>query len=149
MDCRGCSWYCCISVSGSSCSNLLDDKMRDGNNERFEWPETITCHCKTSGNKSLLLVECRRHTISESTPTKENASPNAHLKFDSNFIFGDGVLVHMDPDKDVSFHCKFETLCLCSLIELIVMSKQPFHWFDHFAAWICLPRGKVLCRCGI
>lgn len=115
-----------MNVSGGS-SNLLDDKMRDGNNERFEWPETITCHCKTSGNKSLLPVECRCHTISESTPTKENASPNTHLRLDSNFIFRDGVLVHMDPDKDVSFHCKFETLCLCSLIELIVMSKQPFH----------------------
>ncbi|CAL9018081.1 unnamed protein product [Prunus brigantina] len=52
-------------------NNSLDDKLRDGNSERFEWLEIITCHCQTSGNKSLLPVECKCHTISDSTITNK------------------------------------------------------------------------------
>ncbi|KAM7250767.1 hypothetical protein ACFE04_022650 [Oxalis oulophora] len=42
------------------------------------------------------------------------------------FVFSDGVLVPSDSKKDVPFHCKFKTLCLCSLLESIVMKKKPF-----------------------
>ncbi|KAM1646291.1 hypothetical protein ACFXTN_007339 [Malus domestica] len=108
-------------VGSGGFSNSPDNKMRDRNSEEFKWPEAVTCHCKNSGTKSLLPVECKCHTISEDT------SLNTHRRFDPKFIFRDGVLIHMDPDKDVSFHCKFETLCLCSLIELILMAEQPFH----------------------
>lgn len=115
-----------IHVSGGF-SKSFDDKRRDRNNEIFDWPESGTCDCNISRNKILSPAECRCHTSSESFTRKANASANTHLRFGSKFVFRDGVLVHMDPEKDVSFHCKFETLCLCSLIELIVMTKPPFH----------------------
>ncbi|KAK9907858.1 hypothetical protein M0R45_000045 [Rubus argutus] len=115
-----------IHVSGGF-SKSFDDKRRRRNNEIFDWPESGACDCNISRNKILSPAECRCHTSSESFTQKANASANTHLRFGSKFVFRDGVLVRMDPEKDVSFHCKFETLCLCSLIELIVMTKPPFH----------------------
>ncbi|XP_030480637.2 uncharacterized protein LOC115697685 [Cannabis sativa] len=77
-----------------------------------------TCSCNDLENKSYapLPRECGCH------------NPPTELTSEHNFIFRDGVLVPtMDPSKDVSFHCKFETLCLCSLVEIIAMTKhQPF-----------------------
>ncbi|KAM5586143.1 hypothetical protein ABKV19_005176 [Rosa sericea] len=115
-----------IHVSGGF-SNSFDDKRRHRNTETYEWPESGTCDCNISENKILSPAECRCHTSRESFTQKANASANTHLRFGSKFVFRDGLLVRMHPDKDVSFHCKFETLCLCSLIELIVMTKSPFH----------------------
>lgn len=113
-----------IHVSGGF-SNSFDDNRRHINIS--EWPESGTCDCKISGNKFLSPAECRCHKSRESFTRKGNASANIHLRLGSKFVFRDGVLVHMHPDKDVSYHCKFETLCLCSLIELIVLTKPPLH----------------------
>lgn len=112
-----------VYVTGSF-SNPVDENLR--HEKLFECPELKTCRCKELGNGIVAPLECSCHSISHSLTTKANTMPSAELRFDLNFFFRDGVLVHMDPDKDVSFHCKFETLCLCSLIELIVMTKQPF-----------------------
>nr|XP_011462057.1 PREDICTED: uncharacterized protein LOC105350813 [Fragaria vesca subsp. vesca] len=113
-----------IHVSGGF-SNSFDDNRRHRNIS--VWPGSGTCDCKISGNKILSPAECRCHTSRESFTRKGNASANTHLRLGSKFVFRDGVLVHMHPDKDVSYHCKFETLCLCSLIELIVLTKPPLH----------------------
>lgn len=83
-----------------------------------------TCSPKNR-DRVFVAAECvshstRQHTA-ESTDTALNES-KLHLKC----VFRDGVLVQIDPDKEVSLHCKFETLCLCSFIELIVMRKHPF-----------------------
>ncbi|XP_050369450.1 uncharacterized protein LOC126787623 [Argentina anserina] len=115
-----------IQVSGGF-SNSCDKKRRHRNTETSELPESGTCHCNISGNKILSPVECICHPSKESFTRKANAPANSHLRFGSKFVFRDGVLVHMHLDKDVSYHCKFETLCLCSLIQLIVMTKPPFH----------------------
>lgn len=105
-------------------SNSFDGKLKD--RKCIECPEMINCHCKSSGDGVLVPVECSCHSRSQSVTAKANTSPNNELGLDSKFLFRDGVLVNVDPDKDVSFHCKFEALCLCSLIELMVMTKQPF-----------------------
>lgn len=104
----------------NSCDESLKGKMY------VECPEIGTCHCKRSGNRVVMPLECSCHNISQSCTLQQNASRNSRRMLDSKFLFRDGVLVHVDPDKDVSFHCKYETLCLCSLIEFIAMTKQPF-----------------------
>lgn len=111
-----------VYITGDSSNPVVED-LRHSN---FECSEIKTCHCKKLGNGIVAPLECSCHSISHSLTTKANTSPSPELRFDLKFFFRDGVLVHIDPDKDVSFHCKFETLCLCSLIELIVMTKQPF-----------------------
>ncbi|KAF3442464.1 hypothetical protein FNV43_RR16380 [Rhamnella rubrinervis] len=104
-------------------SNPVVENLRHSN---FNCSELKTCDCKKLGNGIVAPLECSCHSISHSLTTKANTSPSPELRFDLKFLFRDGVLVHIDPGKDVSFHCKFETLCLCSLIELIVMTKRPF-----------------------
>lgn len=108
-------------------SNPVNENLRHGNEEKlYECPELKTCLCKNLGNDTFVPVECSCHSLCHSLTTEANTSPSTELRFDLKFFFRDGVLVHIDPDRDVSFHCKFETLCLCSLIELIVMTKKPF-----------------------
>ncbi|XP_020203639.1 uncharacterized protein LOC109789156 [Cajanus cajan] len=85
-----------------------------------------TCNPGNQG-KDVVPVECHSHSASQhATATKDTALNEESPKLDLKFVFRDGVLVHMDPDKDVSLHCKFENLCLCSLRELILMTKRPF-----------------------
>uniref|UniRef100_A0A5B6YIA8 PHD-type domain-containing protein n=1 Tax=Davidia involucrata TaxID=16924 RepID=A0A5B6YIA8_DAVIN len=91
----------------------------------FEHQEMGTCQCKSSGNGLIMPMECSCHSRSKGATAKANLSRNPQHGLDSKFIYRDGVLAPLDSDKDVSFHCKFETLCLCSLIEWIVMTKRP------------------------
>lgn len=79
-----------------------------------------TCNAENQ-DKDLVPVECISHSASEHATAIEDGALN-----DLKFVFRDGVLVHMDPDKDVSVHCKFQNLSLCSLRELIIMTKRPF-----------------------
>ena len=107
-------------------SNPSDGETRLGKDEKmFECPELITCNCNNQGNEIFVPRECSCHSVSQSLTTKAPTSPNTELKLELKFIFRDGVLVPMDPDKDVRFHCKFEKLCLCSLVEMIAMTRQP------------------------
>lgn len=66
-------------------------------------------------NKLLVPMECSCHDIA----AEGRIQPSVDLKY----IYKDGVLTSIDHDEDVSFHCKFENLCLCSLIELIVKQQ--------------------------
>ncbi|MED6114747.1 hypothetical protein PIB30_083498 [Stylosanthes scabra] len=77
-------------------------------------------------DKDFVAAECVTHSTSEDAAATKDEVMNEPLKLDLKFIFKEGVLVPMNTDKDVSLHCKFETLCLCSVRELIVMTKSPF-----------------------
>lgn len=111
------------NYAAESFGNLFDKKMRQENHGKLsECQEMSICQCKNSGNRLVMPIECSCHSLNKSLSAKANPSRQLDLKF----IYRDGVLVPIDLDKDVSFHCKFETLCLCSLIEWIVMTKQPF-----------------------
>ncbi|KAE9585175.1 hypothetical protein Lal_00018329 [Lupinus albus] len=84
-----------------------------------------TCYPLNQG-KDIVPVECVSHSTSQGATGSKNELLNESLKLDLKFIFRDGVLMLMDPDKDVPLHCKFENLCLCSVRELIEMMKHPF-----------------------
>lgn len=88
-------------------------------------------HCKCQKSQSsdmpdhkspdkLLMTNCDCHTTS-----KERFS-HISQELDSRFVFKDGVLANLDTGTDVSYHCKYEKLCLCFLIEWLVTSKEHF-----------------------
>lgn len=82
----------------------------------FGGQEVRNCECEGSGNRADTGIECGCHS--------ENSSSVNGV--DTELIYKNGVVAMVDPETDVSFHCKFQTLCLCSLIEYIVMTmKQP------------------------
>lgn len=111
------------SYAAEGIGNLFDQKTRQENQGNYsERHEMSICQCKNSGDRLVMPIECSCHSVNKSLSAKANPSRQLDLKF----IYRDGVLVPIDLDKDVSFHCKFETLCLCSLIEWIVMTKQLF-----------------------
>ncbi|XP_059283460.1 uncharacterized protein LOC132037042 [Lycium ferocissimum] len=100
-------------------STLLDEKrVREG---YMEYKETNLCECRNLGNRLIKLRECNCHLKSSVQTDKRKSSQ----KLPQEFIFRDGVLTNLDK-KDVSTHCKFETLCLCSLVEWIVTRREPF-----------------------
>lgn len=82
-----------------------------------------TCNAENQGKD--VPAECVSHSASHNASVSEDCVTNEPVKLDLKFVFRDGVLVPMDPPKDVPLHCKFEKLCLCSLIELIVKTKGP------------------------
>lgn len=101
-------------------SNKFDENLRNENPRKLSHrPEWSTCQCESSENSLVIPKECSCHSVG-------NTSANIQFGFDPKFVYRDGVLVPIDSGKEVSFHCKFDTLCLCSLIESILMTKQPF-----------------------
>ncbi|CAK7323949.1 unnamed protein product [Dovyalis caffra] len=98
----------------------------DGSSDRNDCPEMRSCHCKSAGNSSFVPTECSCHSVAESVTAKSSYSPDSQLGLDPKFIFRDGILVPVDTTKDVSFHCKYETLCLCPLVKSVASMKQPF-----------------------
>lgn len=112
------------SVSANLHSAVFRAENPKHNNYKkmFDVRETGICQCKNYGNGLILPMECTCHSRSRSVTPQPN---DLQSRLNSEFIYRDGVLSDLDPEKDVSFHCKFETLCLCSLIEWLVMTKQP------------------------
>ncbi|KAB5534842.1 hypothetical protein DKX38_017928 [Salix brachista] len=99
----------------------------DRNPERYDdIPELHSCQCKSSGDSSVVPTECGCHSMFESVNVKASHSPGSQLGLDPKFIFRDGILVPVDTTEDVSFHCKYKTLCLCSLVKSVAMMKQSF-----------------------
>jgi hypothetical protein len=99
----------------------------DRNPERYDgFSELHSCQCKSSEDSSIVPTECGCHSVFESVTVKASHSPGSQFGLDPKFIFRDGILVLVDTTEDVSFHCKYETLCLCSLVKSVAMMKQPF-----------------------
>ncbi|XP_027342478.1 uncharacterized protein LOC113855167 [Abrus precatorius] len=85
-----------------------------------------TCPPGNPGKKVVVPADCVSHSASQHATAIKDMVLNETPKLDLKFVFKDGVLFHIDPEKDLPRHCKFENLCLCSLRELIVMTKRPF-----------------------
>lgn len=104
----------------------FDKNTGHGNHGKlFEHQEFGACECKTSESRLFMPMKCSCHITGESLTVRDNSSK--HPQLDTQLIYRDGVLAPIDLGKDVSFHCKFETLCLCSLIEWVTMTKQPLN----------------------
>lgn len=120
----------CVAENSSA---LVDEKRRCHTiGKLFGDREMDACECQGSEDGTMVPKECRCHSSSKNgeTSRRVNSSLNARKGFDLEFICRNGVLSPADTDKNVSFHCKFETLCLCSFIECIAMTKRPSDWCD-------------------
>ncbi|KAL3849214.1 hypothetical protein ACJIZ3_011096 [Penstemon smallii] len=115
------SAVCKLSQTGS----LMTDKLRDGNSKYRNYFDCKK-NCRECRSSEKLIVECDCHTTSKNTTRKEKDSQVSLGLDESRFIFRDGVLADLDTGIDVSYHCRFEKLCLCSLMEWLVNSKEPF-----------------------
>ncbi|GAB4846497.1 hypothetical protein Ancab_025502 [Ancistrocladus abbreviatus] len=92
--------------------------------EMVESQKMDTSQCKIPNSNLIRALECTCHSRKRIS-SEENSSPCCELGFNSQFIYRDGVLVPANPEKDVTFHCKYETLCLSTLRELIAITRQP------------------------
>ncbi|KAK9152881.1 hypothetical protein Sjap_000361 [Stephania japonica] len=122
--------YC---VSGTVAnSELVDKKLEVESNGQFcACPDvghvqlSETSSQSRSSGELLTPVGCSYHQKSKSVKEKINDCTDQQFGLGLNFLFRDSVLIPSDPDKDVLFHCKFESLCLRPLIERILVMKQP------------------------
>ncbi|KAK4420388.1 Tat-binding7 [Sesamum alatum] len=104
-----------IREEGGDCRKYCD--CRDF--QRTDMPE-----CKNADN--FLITECGCHAATSKKSTSKEKLPGISRGLDLRFVFKDGVLATLDTGTDVSYHCKFKKLCLCFLIEWLVMSKKSF-----------------------
>ncbi|KAL4384521.1 hypothetical protein GQ457_15G027310 [Hibiscus cannabinus] len=106
-----------VYAAGRS-SNIFDENLGNENHGKLSnRPEWSRCRCKSSEDSLVIPTQCSCHTV-------DTSSPSIQAGLDLEFVYRDGVMVPVDSSKEVSFHCKFDTLCLCSLIESLSMTKQ-------------------------
>lgn len=86
--------------------------------------ETTLPDCESLEPK--LMMNCGCHAKSEKVTRTDHSWISSGLNF--SFALKDGVLANLDEGMAASYHCKFEKLCLCFLVEWLVRSKaiEPF-----------------------
>ncbi|KNA24905.1 hypothetical protein SOVF_010900 [Spinacia oleracea] len=110
------NWYATEGCSSSENGGL---RLR-----KLESQEINGCPCESSVNKPVLLQECVCHSGKDFSKEVDVSLYN-QPELNMTYIFRDGVLVSANSGEESSFHCEFECLCLSSLIELILGTKQP------------------------
>ncbi|KAI3939627.1 hypothetical protein MKX01_038582 [Papaver californicum] len=102
---------------------LIHEKEKKGNNWTVE--DVHEAVSSFPGNGVVLPMECSCHIESKTVTAKTDKCINSQLQLGLRFFFRNNVLIPLDSDKDVLFHCKVENLCLSSLTELVLKIKQP------------------------
>ncbi|KAL2944458.1 Elongation factor Ts [Bienertia sinuspersici] len=116
------------ALSSSLCSNIRSILTTEGcsssENRRLR-SRKLECRCESSKNKSENAMECVCHSGNDLSGEAGLSSVN-QSESNLTYIFKDGVLIAAQSDKDSLFHCKYDTLCLCSLITLIGKHQPAF-----------------------
>ncbi|ESQ48465.1 hypothetical protein EUTSA_v100198800mg, partial [Eutrema salsugineum] len=95
--------------------------------ERDECSEKEACSCKSLPGNFLASVECCGHSAEEHRSLEEaNTYPSPKTWLEPLFVFKDGILVPVSSEDDRALHCKYDSFCLGSLIELIATEMKPF-----------------------
>lgn len=95
--------------------------------EHEECPEKEACSCKSLPGNFLASVECCSHSAQEQGSLDEaNTYPTPKTWLEPVFVFRDGILVPVSAEDDRALHCKYDSFCLGSLIELIATEMKPF-----------------------
>ncbi|CAN6810720.1 unnamed protein product [Brassica oleracea] len=111
-----------ISARNNGGTQEVEVEERDGNSEKE------ACPCKSSpSNNFLASAECCSHSAEEQgSLDKANASPSAKSWLEPVFVFRDGILVPVCTEDDCALHCRYDSLCLSSLVELVATEMKPF-----------------------
>ncbi|XP_010919242.1 uncharacterized protein [Elaeis guineensis] len=94
------------------------------------------CACQDIVNKQVkkmvsrhmvhfIPTECSCHIRNEEDSEIADNESISLLQSALNFFFRDGVLMPSYPHKEAVLHCRFEKLCVCSILEMILMIKKP------------------------
>ncbi|KAL0855309.1 hypothetical protein Bca101_060462 [Brassica carinata] len=95
--------------------------------ERDESSEKEACPCKRLPGNFLASAECCSHYAEEQGRLgKANASASPKSWLEPVFVFRDGILVPVSSEDDCALHCRYDSLCLGSLIELVATEMKPF-----------------------
>lgn len=111
-----------LSRGENACGSITEE---DGKNSK-------SCECLKFQDKKnsdkWITTECGCHETNKKRTGKENLSCFTQALEESRFVFKDGVLANLDTGTDdvVPYHCKFERLCLCFLIDWLVIRKGIF-----------------------
>uniref|UniRef100_A0A1J3J3C3 Tat-binding-like protein 7 n=1 Tax=Noccaea caerulescens TaxID=107243 RepID=A0A1J3J3C3_NOCCA len=86
------------------------------------------CSCKSLPENFLASVECCSHSAEEQGNLgKANTYPSPKTWLESVFVFRDGILVPVSTTEDDRvLHCKYDSFCLASLIQLIATEMKLF-----------------------
>ncbi|KAJ4842381.1 hypothetical protein Tsubulata_000919, partial [Turnera subulata] len=114
-----------IGIAGSinySFGENNGDKIHSGRVRNSSHSRNCQCIGRNIGS---LAQECSCHTMAgfaTNNANHQNSQSGPH----PNYVFRDGVLFPMAPEEVVRFHCEFDNLCLCPVIDSVAMIKQPF-----------------------
>lgn len=126
-------------ILASCCSNILATIRRCHESPSRSINQNPTerqpCVCQTESDKMLnetsgcfyekigfVPVECVHLRNSSQTGTAN--SEMGSLAGDMKFFLKDGILMPLDAQKGIPLHCKFENLCLSSVVQTILIHKQ-------------------------
>ena len=115
-----------LFVDEKGCQSYDEIGRREKYDKLLESHNLASCSCKISRNMIVMPLECSCHSTNKSSSLEGKDSHQTELNLNSKFIFSNNILVDEDPKQETYLHCKFENLCLSSLIQLIVMSKRHF-----------------------
>lgn len=93
-----------------------------------ECPKKEACSCKSLPGNFLASVECCSHSAEyqQRSLDKANTYPSPKTWLEPVFVFRDGILVPVSTEDDRGLHCKYDSFCLGSLVELIATEMKPF-----------------------
>ncbi|KAF8100310.1 hypothetical protein N665_0227s0042 [Sinapis alba] len=95
--------------------------------ERDESSEKEACPCESLAGNFLASAECCSHSAEEQGSLgKANASPSHKSWLEPVFVFRDGILVPVSSEDDSALHCRYDSFCLGSLIELVTTEMKAF-----------------------
>ncbi|CAI0440943.1 unnamed protein product [Linum tenue] len=106
--------------------NLLSSVRNLHENKRQE-----SCRASPGSGSGSSNCECRAEHNCHAADEKSSQSTDLpqHSEKDLRLLMRDGILVPAgseSAEEDVSFHCKYETFCLCSIVDVVMTMKQPY-----------------------
>ncbi|XP_010675465.2 uncharacterized protein LOC104891467 [Beta vulgaris subsp. vulgaris] len=114
------------TLSSSLCSRIRNLYVTEGcssyENGGLRSRKLESQEIRNTPNEPAKLMECVCHSGKDFSKEVDLSSYH-QTESDLKYIFRDGVLVSAVPDKESPFHCKYGTLCLSSLIELVIGIK--------------------------
>ncbi|KAF8024120.1 hypothetical protein BT93_F1350 [Corymbia citriodora subsp. variegata] len=87
-------------------------------------PDASTCDCNSPGCRLSVLADCAFHSTDGGISESVNRDRSSQVGQTVEFVFRNGVLISTNHDRDVACHCKLESFCLSSLMELVSSAKQ-------------------------
>lgn len=112
-------------VTDSPSISFYDKSVAARNTTHPRDKEMCSCLSRTSEKPFMRAMECQCHSPGKiETPVPNFLKKSSH-GLELKVMFKDGVVKKVESESDAAFHCEFMSLCLCALVNCLVM-KQEF-----------------------